>query len=65
VIDFAERTVALCEPIPVYARVDLMWDNNDDICLSELELIEPELWMRNCNGAADAFAHAFLSFTSD
>lgn len=55
-IEFAEKTVAACSPIPVYARVDVIWDNDNQLCVSELELIEPELWFRTCPSAADLFA---------
>jgi len=55
-IAFAEKVVTLCDPIPVYARVDVIWDNNNKLCVSELELIEPELWFRKHPPAADQFA---------
>ncbi len=55
-ITFAEKTVAACNPVPVYARVDVIWDNENKLCVSELELIEPELWFRTCPGAAELFA---------
>lgn len=55
-ISFAEKTVAACEPVPVYARVDVIWDNQNQLCVSELELIEPELWFRTYPAAAYAFA---------
>lgn len=51
-IAFAEKCIAAIDHKPIYARVDLMWDNNDKLVLSELELIEPELWFRNCPDAA-------------
>jgi hypothetical protein len=61
-IDFAEKVVSLCDPLPVYARVDVMRDNLGELSVSELELIEPELWFRNRPEAADLFARAFLDF---
>jgi glutathione synthase/RimK-type ligase-like ATP-grasp enzyme len=57
-IAFAEKCVAAIEFSPLYARVDLMWDNNDKLVLSELEMIEPELWFRNCPEAAMRLAIA-------
>lgn len=45
-IQFAERTVKACDELPIYARVDIFIDNEGHIALSELELIEPELWFR-------------------
>lgn len=53
-IAFAERVVSVCNPIPLQARVDFIWDNEGDLCVSELELIEPELWFRNKKGSAKA-----------
>lgn len=55
-IEFAEKVVKACEPIPAYARVDVMWDNSGDFVLSELELIEPELWFREHTKAAKKLA---------
>ena len=55
-IEFAEKVVKACKPIPAYARVDVMWDNSGDFVLSELELIEPELWFRENRLAADKLA---------
>jgi hypothetical protein len=46
--------------LTVYARVDAIWDNNNNICVSELELIEPELWFRFFPKAAESFAGAFM-----
>lgn len=45
-IAFAEEVVKACTPLPAYARVDVMWDNDDKLAVSEVELIEPELWFR-------------------
>jgi hypothetical protein len=55
-IAFAESVVAVCDPLPLQARVDFIWDNNEQLCVSELELIEPELWFRNDNNAASMLA---------
>jgi glutathione synthase/RimK-type ligase-like ATP-grasp enzyme len=57
-IAFAERAVAVCSPLPLYARVDLLRDNSNQLVISELELIEPELWFRFYPPAADLFADA-------
>jgi glutathione synthase/RimK-type ligase-like ATP-grasp enzyme len=45
-IAFAEKVVSVCDPLPLYARVDAIWDNQDQMAVTELELIEPELWFR-------------------
>lgn len=55
-IAFAERVVAVCDPSPLQARVDFIWDNSGELCVSELELIEPELWFRNQEGSANQLA---------
>ncbi|MBO6631975.1 MAG: hypothetical protein JJ936_10545, partial [Psychroserpens sp.] len=51
-IQFAEAAVKACPELPIYARVDIFEDNEGSIALSELELIEPELWFRNHKQAA-------------
>jgi hypothetical protein len=38
-----------------------MWDREGKPCVSELELIEPELWLRTYPPAATAFALAIQS----
>ncbi|WP_047545744.1 RimK family alpha-L-glutamate ligase [Psychroserpens sp. Hel_I_66] len=53
---FAENAVAACPELPIYARVDIFEDNDGHIALSELELIEPELWFRRHKTAALALA---------
>ncbi len=55
-IAFAERAVQACIETPIYARVDVFTDNNGTLAIAELELIEPELWFRNCPSAADQLA---------
>ncbi len=55
-MEFAEKVVKACDPMPAYARVDVMWDNAGDFVLSELELIEPELWFRENMTAAEKLA---------
>lgn len=60
-IDFAESVVAVCDPIPLQARVDFIWDNDDQLSVSELELIEPELWFRNKKGSADLCAEGIVN----
>jgi len=61
-IEFSEFALAQCPEVPVYARVDLFWNNSDELVLGELELIEPELWFRKCDTAADACAKAIQEF---
>ena len=55
-ITLAERTVNVCTPVPAYARVDMLRDNNGTLVVSELEAIEPELWFRCYPPAANRLA---------
>lgn len=55
-IDLARRAIAACPSAPAYGRVDLVRDDRGDFAVMELELIEPELWLRECAPAATAFA---------
>ncbi|RUR12491.1 RimK family alpha-L-glutamate ligase [Legionella sp. km772] len=62
-IEFAEHVVNCCKPfLPIYARVDVMWDNQNRLCVSELELIEPELWLRSTEKAASHLADALVEY---
>ncbi len=56
-ISFAENVIAALENQPTYARVDVIWDNNNELAVSELELIEPELWFRFKPESAKKVAH--------
>ncbi|WP_298516411.1 hypothetical protein [uncultured Kordia sp.] len=60
-IEFAENAVKACIEPPMYARVDMIWDNEDELAISELELIEPELWFRFNNDAATQLAKGIRS----
>ncbi|MBD3638509.1 MAG: hypothetical protein HUJ25_14245 [Crocinitomicaceae bacterium] len=55
-IDFAEQVAKACDPLPAYARIDVVWDNEDKLAISEVELIEPELWFRKHPPAATLLA---------
>jgi len=55
-IRFSEEVVLAYEPLPAYARVDAMWDNNGNLAVSEVEMIEPELWFRRNENAAQKLA---------
>lgn len=59
---FVEQVIAQCDELPVYARVDVMWDNKNQLCVSELEMIEPELWFRTDRHAAQAMANAVSDY---
>lgn len=55
-IAFAERAARAVQPVPAYARVDIIRDNHGQLAIMELELIEPELWFRQDKNAADVLA---------
>jgi hypothetical protein len=57
-IIFSKKAVKACPELPIYARVDIFTDNQGNIALSELELIEPELWFRYHPEAANVLAKA-------
>jgi hypothetical protein len=45
-LEFAQEVVSKCETVPYYGRVDMLWDNDGNPALGELEIIEPEMWFR-------------------
>ena len=55
-ITFAENAVLACPELPLYARVDILRDNNGELAIMELEIIEPEMWFRRNPEAADVLA---------
>lgn len=55
-IALAENVMAKCGHEADYARVDIMWDSLGRPCITELELIEPELWFRRKPTAAPMLA---------
>ena len=57
-IALAERAMAVCDPAPAYGRVDMVRDNEGRLAVMELELIEPELWLRHHPPAAEPLADA-------
>ncbi len=60
-IALAERAVSVCNPAPLYARVDMIRDNDGHLAVMELELIEPELWFRFHPPAAEVLADAIAA----
>lgn len=59
-IAFAEDVVRRCGHEPVYARVDVLLDNENELSVCELELIEPELWFRLHEPAAEVLANSIF-----
>ena len=64
-IELAERAAAAHHPVPVYGRVDMVRDNDGRLAVMELELIEPELWIRFHPPAAEAFAAGLVAFLAE
>lgn len=60
-ISFAEEVVKGCGYDPLYARVDAICDNQGKLAVSELELIEPELWFRYHPPAAARLADSIVN----
>jgi hypothetical protein len=59
-IAFAMQVLQACPTLPLYARVDLIWDNAGRLCVSELEAIEPELWLRRHPASVEPLADGIL-----
>ncbi len=59
-IAFAQACFTSCPSLPVYGRADILWDDGGGILLGELEIIEPELWVRNAPESAGVFAQGIL-----
>lgn len=61
-IELASKAMAacaeICGQVPAYGRVDLVRDSQGNLAVIELELIEPELWLRNEPSAAKLLADA-------
>lgn len=60
-IELAERALATCSPRPAYGRVDMVVGADGRWLVMELELIEPELWLRCHPPAATALAAAIAA----
>ena len=64
--EFAERAMHVAVKVmdqrsmgePLYARVDMVRDLGGAWAVSELEMVEPELWFRMCPDAATVLARA-------
>ena len=57
--EFADLVVSTLREPPLFARVDVI-DGEDGLVLSELEALEPSLFFRFSEAAADALARAVL-----
>lgn len=62
ILDLARATLEACSELPTYARVDMVRnDVTGVLSISELELIEPELFLDYEPNAGIAFARAILN----
>lgn len=55
-IEFAEFANAQCPIMPIYGRVDIIWDDSGQCYLSEMEFLDPEIWLRNAPETARILA---------
>ena len=64
-IKFAQRCIEKCPERTLYARVDIIYDNENKLALNELELIEPELWFREYPKSAEILADQVNNYLLD
>ncbi|QIE59452.1 hypothetical protein G5B37_07705 [Rasiella rasia] len=55
-IEFAENANRQCPIAPVYGRVDIVWDETGSCYLSEMEFLDPEIWLRDAPKSAHQLA---------
>ncbi|AXJ01331.1 glutathione synthetase, ATP-grasp domain [Cyclonatronum proteinivorum] len=60
-IELAERAMAAVTPVPVYGRADMVRDGEGNWAIMELELLEPELWIRYHEPSAEPFADGIVN----
>lgn len=58
----ASFVLAKIDPLPLYARIDLVRTEDNQFALMELELIEPSLYFNMDKESPQRFAHAFNSW---
>ena len=61
-LDAGRKVLRLVEPMPVYARVDFVRDDDGCFLLMELEVIEPSMYLRMDPEAPRKFAEAFDNY---
>lgn len=61
-IEFAEFANAQCPISPAYGRVDIIWDKEGKCYLSEMEFLDPEIWLRNAPETAYMIAQGIEKF---
>lgn len=55
---FAQQVLAQLDTPVLYARVDIIRDEDNRLCLMELELVEPGLWLSLAPHTVQVFADA-------
>lgn len=60
-IRLAEQAMAAVSPVPVYGRADMVRDAEGRWAIMELELLEPELWIRYHEASAEPFAEGIAN----
>ena len=65
IIELAEKTLKSLPTTPLYARVDFIFNNLNSPVISELELIEPELWFRFKPDSANKLALIIKDFLNN
>jgi hypothetical protein len=58
---YCRRVLAAAPSMPLYARVDFLLPRPAEPVLMELELLEPDLYLRECPGAAARLAAALAA----
>lgn len=57
-LDIGSAALACLDEAPLFGRVDIVTDQSLNPCLIEMELIEPDLFLRHTPATADLFADA-------
>jgi hypothetical protein len=59
-LELAQQALAAAPATATYARVDIVPDDEGTLCIMELELIEPALFLDLAPGSIDRFTSAIL-----
>ena len=63
-VDLAISALAVAPAQAVYARGDIIRDNDGKLAIIELELIEPALWLQHAPDGGEGFASAIRAALS-
>lgn len=63
-VELAKAALAAAPAEAVYARVDMVRDNDGKLAIIELELIEPALWLQHAPDGGESFVTALRSALS-